>query len=144
MTREFETGATRDSDDGKLDYEGFLSPLVLECFAKYMHEYRLRNVPSGSTIRASDNWQKGMPKSAYMKSLLRHVFEAWKQWRTTGGVDLDVMNAILFNVQGFMHECLKYKVTLTTTAWVTNNPVLPSSESITVYDVPGTPTDAGK
>src|SRR5687768_4320669 len=34
--REFETGATRNLDNGKLDYEGFLSPLVMERFAEYM------------------------------------------------------------------------------------------------------------
>ena len=28
--REFATGASRDTDAGKLDLEGFLSPLVLE------------------------------------------------------------------------------------------------------------------
>jgi len=28
--RQFTTGATRDTSDGKLDYEGFISPLVLE------------------------------------------------------------------------------------------------------------------
>src|SRR5687768_9111242 len=28
--RTFSTGATRDTDNGKLDYEAFLSPLVLE------------------------------------------------------------------------------------------------------------------
>jgi len=31
--RQFESGATRDTEDGKLDYEGFLSPAVLLRFA---------------------------------------------------------------------------------------------------------------
>jgi hypothetical protein len=106
MTRLFETGATRDSDDGKLDFEGFLDPGVLESFAKYMHECRLRNIPPGDTIRSSDNWKKGIPQAQYMKSLIRHVMEAWKLWRN-GVVTLDVFNAILFNVQGMMFEELK-------------------------------------
>jgi hypothetical protein len=63
--REFETGATRNPEEGKLDYEGFLSPLVLECYAKYMHEHRLQ---SDGKLRDSDNWQKGIPKEVYMKS----------------------------------------------------------------------------
>jgi hypothetical protein len=34
------TGATRNLDEDKLDYEGFLSPYVLRRFAAYMHEHR--------------------------------------------------------------------------------------------------------
>src|SRR5882724_7606971 len=54
--RVFASGATRDSDENKLDFEGLLSPLVLEEFAKYMHGKR--KMPDG-TMRDSDNWQKG-------------------------------------------------------------------------------------
>src|SRR2546421_13037312 len=64
-TRQFDTGATRDADTGKLDYEGFISPLVDRRYAEYMHRCRLRNVPAGQTIRASDNWQKGIPVETY-------------------------------------------------------------------------------
>ena len=67
--RTFDTGATRDTDDGKLDYEGFISPLVLERFARYMHTHRLQ--PDG-TLRDSDNWQKGIPRDQYIKSAWRH------------------------------------------------------------------------
>jgi hypothetical protein len=105
-TRVFETGATRDTDDGKLDYEGFIAPEVWEEFAKYMHECRLRNIPPGEQIRSSDNWRKGIPQSAYMKSMIRHVMEAWKNWKL-GTVDIKVFLAILFNVQGMVFEELK-------------------------------------
>lgn len=105
-TRTFDTGATRDMDQNKLDYEGFISPFVLECFSQYMHEFRLRNIPEGDEIRSSDNWQKGMPQEAYMKSMLRHVMEAWRDW-DRGVVTLDVFNAILFNVQGMIYEELR-------------------------------------
>jgi hypothetical protein len=57
--RTFETGANRDSDDGKLDYEGFFSPLVLERRARYMRKYQVQ----GGKVRPSDNWQLGIPKS---------------------------------------------------------------------------------
>lgn len=113
MTRLFETGATRDADDGKLDYEGFLSPFVLERFAQYMHSCRTRNVPPGQTLRSSDNWQKGIPLDAYMKSMIRHVFEVWRDHRRNanhvvrGSVVQDALCAILFNVQGYLHELLK-------------------------------------
>ena len=115
MTRQFATGATRDADDNKLDYEGFLSPAVLECFAQYMHKARLRNIPAGQTIRASDNWQKGIPLDAYMKSGLRHVMEWWNMHREGAAQEpeilepalVDTLCAILFNVQGYLFELLK-------------------------------------
>ncbi len=58
----------------KLDYEGFLSPLVLYRFAQYMHKHRKQ---SNGELRLSDNWQKGIPKNEYMKSLWRHEMDAW-------------------------------------------------------------------
>lgn len=102
-TRVFATGATRDVDQSKLDFEGFLSPRVLRIYAEYMHECRLRNIPPGQTIRSSDNWQRGIPKDAYMKSLVRHVMEAWEQHRN-GKVDQKVLTAIMFNVMGYLFE----------------------------------------
>lgn len=113
-TRTFPTGATRGLDDTKLDYEGFLSPFVLERFAQYMHECRLRNIPEGQSIRTSDNWQRGMPFDAYMKSLVRHVVEAWQHHRASGPAsnsDIDkrtedTLCAIIFNAQGYLQELL--------------------------------------
>lgn len=54
IVREFDTGANRDLDEDKYDYEGFLNPKVLEAYAKYMHKHRY--LKDGS-IRDSDNWQ---------------------------------------------------------------------------------------
>ena len=112
-TRQFVTGATRGADDGKLDYEGFLSPIVLERFAKYMHEFRLRNVPAGQTIRGSDNWQRGIPVDAYMKSLLRHVVEVWRGHRgkmpdSQSKEFQDALCALMFNAMGYLFELLKH------------------------------------
>lgn len=109
--REFETGATRDSDDTKLDYEGFLSPLVLKRFAEYMHTHRIQR---DGKLRDSDNWQKGIPKDAYAKSLMRHLMDFWLIHRNhpEQAVDKDievVLCAILFNVQGYLYETLKDK-----------------------------------
>jgi hypothetical protein len=103
LVRTFATGATRDLDANKLDFEGFLSPLVLEEFAKYMHEKR--KMPDGS-MRDSDNWQKGIPLDAYMKSMFRHFFAVWKSHRA-GTVSREDMMGLLFNVQGYIHETLK-------------------------------------
>lgn len=115
MTRQFETGATRDSDGTKIDPEGALAPSVVHRFAEYMHACRTRNVPPGQTLRASDNWQKGIPLDSYAKSLVRHQLDFWLLHRGHKVVDdkgqpvtLEVaLCAMLFNVQGYLFELLK-------------------------------------
>lgn len=108
--RTFETGAKRDSDNDKLDYDGFLSPYVLRRFAKYMHEHR---VCADGSQRASDNWQKGIPRTVYMKSAWRHFMSVWHWHRLelATGVDAsqpleDSLCALLFNIMGYLHEVL--------------------------------------
>ncbi len=114
--RVFASGATRDTDDLKNDYEAFLSPLVLEAYGDYMTAHC---VQADGTVRDGDNWQKGIPKGAYMKSLLRHVLVVWKLWRgwpvraeSVGGTLQAVtlkaaLCACLFNVMGLLHELLR-------------------------------------
>lgn len=103
--RQFDTGATRDTDENKLDYEGFLSPLVLEAFARYMHENR---VQADGGLRASDNWQKGIPREAYMKSGWRHFMEWWHSHRAADVVARrEALCALLFNVMGYLYEDLR-------------------------------------
>ena len=103
--RAFATGATRDTDAGKLDYEGFLSPAVLEAFAAYMHTHR---VQSDGNLRDSDNWQKGMPLDVYMKSMWRHFMDVWKAHRglPTSVDHVEALMALMFNVQGMAYEIL--------------------------------------
>lgn len=105
--RHFDTGATRDDDQNKYDYEGFISPFVLERYAAYMHEHRKQ---ADGKLRDSDNWQKGIPIKQYMKSLMRHVVEAWMIWRNGQAKRKefeDVLCAIMFNVQGILFELLR-------------------------------------
>lgn len=111
--RTFDTGATRDTDQGKPDFDGFLSPLVLEEFGKYMHKHR---VQSDGSLRDSDNWQRGIPLPQYMKSMFRHFLDAWRLHRgyevkdTKTGLRLtlrEALTALLFNVMGYLHELLK-------------------------------------
>lgn len=106
MARTFETGATRDGDDEKLDFEGFLSPLVLERYAQYMHANRMM---ADGTRRSSDNWQKGIPMDAYLKSSWRHFFAVWKARRVGSGLVAaqEDMCGLLFNVMGLLHEVLR-------------------------------------
>lgn len=111
--RHFSSGATRDSAENKLDFEGFLDPRVLWAFAEYMHEHQTQ--PDG-VERSGDNWQKGIPLDAYAQSLIRHVVDVWmihrghRVVRPEDGheVTLDeALGACLFNIQGYWHETLK-------------------------------------
>ena len=109
--RTFGTGATRGTEEGKYDYEAFLSPLVLERYAEYLHKHR--KMADGS-IRDGDNWQKGIPLSVYMKSAWRHFHFWWSLYRAASPktpVNTFVMEealcAVMFNVMGFLHEFLK-------------------------------------
>jgi hypothetical protein len=104
--RTFDTGATRDDESNKYDYEGFLSPLVLEAFAAYMHQNR---VQVDGSLRDSDNWQKGMPLDCYMKSGFRHFMDWWMEHRgraSREGLE-DALCGLLFNVMGYLHETLE-------------------------------------
>lgn len=112
---QFATGATRNVDTHKYDYEGFLSPWALERFGMYMQEHRRQK---DGSLRESDNWQKGIPLSRYMKSLLRHVFAVWQIQRGMHPMDPDsgqVANledslcGVFFNAQGMLHEIVKTK-----------------------------------
>ena len=103
VIREFKSGATRDLDEHKLDYEGFLSPLVLERYAEYLHHHR----QTAAGLRASDNWQQGIPLNVYMKSMFRHFMEVWqihRGWRK--GFIQEALCAVMFNAMGYLHELL--------------------------------------
>ena len=106
LIRKFKTGATRDIEEGKFDYEGFLSPIGVERYAEYMHKHRLQ---SDGKIRESDNWQKGMPLTCYIKSMWRHFMDLWKEHRgfkSRNGIE-DALCAIIFNAFGYLTELLK-------------------------------------
>lgn len=110
--RNFETGATRNLDVNKFDYEGFLSPLVIEEFGRFMHKHRLQ---ADGKLRESDNWQKGIPLDVYMKSAWRHFHTLWKIHRghkayDEKGNEVDYKEeamALMFNIMGYVHEKIK-------------------------------------
>lgn len=118
QVRQFKTGATRDTDQGKLVYTGFLNPFVTKRFAEYMHKHRQQ---SDGSLRAPDNWQKGIPRQAYMESLGRHVEEikqlheamrghdpaAWGQQPNNNEAILETLMAVIFNAQGMALEIMK-------------------------------------
>lgn len=101
--RTFDTGATRDTDANKPDFEGFLSPSVIERYGQYMNKNRLQK---DGSIRDSDNWQKGIPLSAYMKSGFRHFIDWWRGHRSEEDVE-EALCALIFNASGYLHEVLK-------------------------------------
>lgn len=105
--RKFSTGASRDSEEGKLDFEGALSPIVLKRFAEYM----LCHTKQGKEIRSSDNWQKGMSKESYMKSGWRHFHDWWMEhrgYKSREGLE-DAICGVIFNSMGYLFEILKEK-----------------------------------
>lgn len=106
LNRTFASGANRNPDTGKLDYEGFLSPRVLKRFAQYMDKHR--TLADGSR-RESDNWQKGIPIEVYAKSKFRHDFDVWC-WRRGVAIDEPIEDALcasLFNTMGLLLEVMK-------------------------------------
>lgn len=86
----FETGAVRDSHDGKPRYD-LIDPMFLARFAEHMRK--------GAEHYGEHNWTKGIPSSRYMASLLRHV-EAFRR----GDWDEDHLAAVAFNVMGLMRN----------------------------------------
>jgi hypothetical protein len=106
--RTFDTGATRDTAQNKPEYAGFLSPLVLQSFGRYMHQHRFQ---SDGSLRDSDNWQKGIPVKVYEQSLFRHWMDVWSLLRGYKGEQTqdieEALNGMMFNVQGLLFEYLK-------------------------------------
>lgn len=110
--RQFESGATRSSVTDRYDPEAALSPLVLERYAAYVHGCNNMH----GKVRTDDNWQKGIPLPVYMKGAWRHFLHAWQRHRGWPVTDPkaatsieDDLCAVLFNVQGYLHELLAAK-----------------------------------
>jgi len=109
--RQFATGASRSSEEGKPQYAGYLSPVVIRAYGRYM--LRHQTCEDGS-LRASDNWKAGMPKRVYLESLLRHMVDAWEcvtedaetSTRTDGEKLEEALCAILFNASGMLREII--------------------------------------
>lgn len=109
--RQFDTGATRDSGLDpktglpKLAYHGFFSARVLKRRAEYMNKHR---VQADGTLRAPDNWKKGIPQSVYLESLTRHVMDLLLCHEGVRDIDLqETLCAISFNSDGMLLEVLK-------------------------------------
>lgn len=72
--RQQTTGATRNDEGEKFGMEGFIHPLVQILYGAYMQKNR--HLEDGS-LRAPDNWQKGLGRQWLMESGERHFWD-WK------------------------------------------------------------------
>lgn len=111
VIRQFDTGATRDTAEGKLSYIKALSPIVLRRYVQYLDKHRKQ--PDGS-MREFDNWKKGIPKGTYLDGLVRHDVDLWLMMDgfpaedNHGPCDIqELLCAIIFNSMGMLHELLK-------------------------------------
>jgi hypothetical protein len=81
---------------------------VLQCYLKFVHTKRFL---SNGEVRQSDNWQLGIPKEAYAKSMWRHFLDFCLHHRGFGSKARasikHALCAIIFNAQGYLHEILK-------------------------------------
>lgn len=87
--RTFETGAVRDTAEGK-PRMGLLPLDLLKRVAKH---YQI-----GAEKYEPDNWRKGQPKDTTMDSLLRHL-ESYRK----GETDEDHLSAVIWNAFSMMH-----------------------------------------
>lgn len=97
-----DTGACRNSEEGKLDFD-WLSIPVLKRITAYMNANAI--LPDGSR-RSSDNWKQGMPRLRYRRSAQRHFYD-WLESHQNGVLDQDMACATIFNIMGDLHEELK-------------------------------------
>ncbi len=111
--RTFETGASRDTNEGKIEYARHLSPEAIKAFCEYMHKHR--KLPDG-TLRDPDNWKKGFPKQSLVDSMFRHQMEIWllhekrktKKLTDKENQDLkDALHGVWFNCMVYIHQELK-------------------------------------
>jgi len=109
--RQFSTGATRDTDVGKLNYVKALCPLVLQYYVEYLGKHR---VQSDGSLRDWDNWKKGIDKQVYMEGLGRHEHAVWllnsgyPAFDNHGPVTMkDSLCGVIFNSMGMLREILE-------------------------------------
>jgi hypothetical protein len=88
--QEFDTGAKRDTQEGKPRYS-LISPFALKRLAMLMVR--------GAEKYDEWNWEKGMPYSRFYESAERHL----KQWYMQEEMQEDHLAAVLFNIMAIMH-----------------------------------------
>lgn len=112
--RQFTTGATRDTNEGKLEFARFMSPIVIKRYAEYMNLHRKQ---TDGNLREPDNWQNlfgDKHEDVCMDSLWRHLMDVWlinKGFKNEAREDLEsALCAILFNTQAWLFKILKENI----------------------------------
>lgn len=95
---QFDTGAVRDSQEGKVDFVETISFTAHERFARYMTGKKKKY--------GQGNFKKGIPIESYEKSLLRHLDKYFRNKYENGNDEPneDHLAAMRFNIDGIMHE----------------------------------------
>lgn len=98
MVTKFNSGAIRDTQEGKNDFVETITYTGLDKFATYM---------TGKKKKYGEgNFKKGIDIESYEKSLIRHWVKYMKN-KYEGGQDEpdeDHISAIIFNAFGILHE----------------------------------------
>jgi len=99
----FDSGAIRDSQDGKESYAETISWVSLKRYAEYMTAKKIKY--------GSGNFKKGIPISSYEESLMRHISKYFINKYENGDLEKseDHLSAIVFNAFGIMFEEEKIK-----------------------------------
>jgi len=109
--RNFDTGAIRDNDDSKINYQGALSPLVLEAYGAYIQKHSL--LPDG-TRRNNKNWQNLFGtheehRQVCIESAWRHFIDLLMEhdgYDSRDGLD-EAIGGLMFNIQAYWFSVLK-------------------------------------
>lgn len=93
----FESGAIRDTQEGKPNFYECMSPFAMWRYGLYMEKAAQKYGP--------DNWTKGIPIESYIKSLERHLLQL-KMELKYGYImeDTDHASAVMFNIMGLIHQ----------------------------------------
>lgn len=98
----FNTGAIRDSQEGKEDYIETISWTAFRRYAQYMTGKKKKY--------GAGNFKKGIPVSSYEQSLVRHIQKYLANKYENQGLEEseDHLSAMVFNIFGIMHEEARY------------------------------------
>ena len=89
QSRQFDTGAQRDSNSGKIRPD-LISPYMLKSLGKVLAD--------GAYHYGERNWEKGMPNEVLKESASRH-YVSWMNNET----DEDHASKLIFNIMAWIH-----------------------------------------
>lgn len=94
---QFESGAVRDTQEGKPNFLECMSPFAMWRYGLYMKK--------SADKYGGDNWTKGIPMESYLASLERHLLKLKMEFKYDHVMeDTGHAEAIMFNIMGFIHE----------------------------------------